>query len=115
MDEESNAPEAKFWLHVPLQTTRGAWLTVPPPEGRLTILGHPARLLVAERDLPNLGPLTSIDCAVIRQWLLFDPVSEREAVSIFKGIASRLPVLSLRHRVALNDSHRATPKIAFGA
>jgi hypothetical protein len=99
MDEHINESGSLFWLHVPLQTTRGAWLILPALDGRLTVLGHPARL--CERPLPDFGGLKSMDPVVIGQFLLFDPISEGEARSIFRELVARMPVLSLRLGVSL--------------
>jgi hypothetical protein len=94
----ANPSEPKFWLHIPLQTTCGDWLKIPPG-GRLSVLGYSARLY--ERDLPGFNSLTDTTMAVIRQWLLFDPLPEKAAVSLFEELRLRLPVLSLREQAAL--------------
>jgi hypothetical protein len=87
-----------FWLHVPLETTRGDWLK-PPGDGRVTVLGKPARLL--ERDLPAPNSLASANTAVVKQWLLFDPLPESDAKLLLKDLRARFPVLALRQSAAL--------------
>jgi len=90
--------EHLYWLHVPLETTRGDWLKAPD-NGRLQVLGRPARLL--ERTLPRQDTLTSTSTAVVRQWLLFDPLSEGDARSILSELRARFPVLSHKQSAAL--------------
>lgn len=98
MCENASPSEPKFWLHIPLQTTRGDWLKILPG-GRVSVLNYSARL--CERDLPSFTLLTDATPAVIRQWLLFDPLPESTAVSLFEELRLRLPVLSLRQQAAL--------------
>jgi hypothetical protein len=38
---------------------------------------------------------------VVRQWLLFDPISEADAVGLFNDLIARTPVLALRKQWAL--------------
>jgi hypothetical protein len=87
-----------FWLHVPLETTRGDWLKAPS-DRRVTVLGRAASLL--ERDLPAPNSLASANTAVVKQWLLFDPMAESDARSLLEELRAKFPVLALRQSAAL--------------
>ncbi len=97
MSLEPATPEL-FWLHVPLETTRGDWLK-PPPDGRLTVLGWPARL--CSRKQTNMSSLTNAGTGAMLQWLLFDPLPERDAENLLAQLRAKIPVLSLRQDAAL--------------
>ena len=49
-----------------------------PAAGHLTVLGYDCRLF--ERDLRSIDPRMSASPVVVRQWLLFDPITESEAL-----------------------------------
>ncbi|MEQ8829832.1 MAG: hypothetical protein RLW87_08495 [Alphaproteobacteria bacterium] len=88
----------RYWLHVPLETTRGDWLQ-PPPDEKISVLGHSAKL--HSRDLPNMNSLTNAGTSIIRQWLLFDPIADHDARNILTLLREKIPVLSLRQKAAL--------------
>lgn len=86
-----------FWLHVPIETTRGDWFQLPP-NGCLNVLGKRARLL--ERNLPNSVSLTSASTGVIKQWLIFDPVNEVEAHQLWKELTEKFPALAFEEKAS---------------
>jgi hypothetical protein len=82
-----------FWLHVPLETLSGQSLKVRQNE-YIDVLGRRARLL--EQDLPRISEFVSADAAVVKQWLLFDPITKVEAETLLAELRAKLPVLSMR-------------------
>jgi hypothetical protein len=62
-----------------------------PPNKRVNVLGRPAQLLGRE---PNVS-FMSASAMVIKQWLLFDPVTESEAQRLLNELRSRVPALSM--------------------
>lgn len=79
-----------YWLHVPLETTPGMLLEVPP-DRRVTVLGLSAQLLDRE---PHIS-FGSASALVIKQWLLFDPQREIEARNLLADLRARVPVVSM--------------------
>jgi hypothetical protein len=51
--------------------------------------------------LPNADSLASASAVVVRQWLLFEPLREVDAVALFNDLVARMPVLALRKQWAL--------------
>ncbi|AWN36611.1 MULTISPECIES: hypothetical protein [Methylobacterium] len=104
-----------FWLHVPLETTRGDYLEVPFG-GKLVVLGKPA--VLCERPLHVPDSLTAATTAVVRQWLLFDPLPESDARALLEELRAKFPVLSLRQdaalRVGASDLHVASHHLYTG-
>lgn len=96
MSEQANQQESTFWLHVPLESIRGDWLK-PPPDGRLTVLGHRCRLFA--RPLHNPGPDMTAPPMVVRQYLLFDPLAETEALKLLDDLKTRMPVLGYTEQI----------------
>lgn len=87
-----------FWLHVPLETTRGDYLKVSQG-AKLLVLGKAATL--RERPLHVPDSLTAATTGVVRQWLLFDPMPEADARALLDDLRARLPALALRQDAAL--------------
>jgi hypothetical protein len=104
MKEQSNPSEPKFWLHVPLQTAHSEWLT-PPAGERLTVLGYPCQLCVAV--LPQAPSDMTGSSVAVRQYLLFDPLSESEARKLPDEMVSRMPVLAFKERVSYEIPNHA--------
>jgi hypothetical protein len=89
MSDYAKATEPQFRLHVPLQTTQGCGLSIAG-DGHLSVLGYPARL----HQRAIFAPVASV--TTIGQWLVFAPLPEKQARSLFDDLRLRLPVLSLR-------------------
>jgi hypothetical protein len=96
MKAQSDSSEPKFWLHVPLQTTRSEWLE-PPSDRSLRVLGYACRLY--EYNLPQPPPDMQGIPATVRQYLLFDPLPESEARQLLNELISRTRVLAFQLQV----------------
>jgi hypothetical protein len=83
----------KYWLYVPFET-KSNWLRAPP-EGTLTILGYRAQLLKREQPREWWHPFA------FTNGIMFDPMPEAEAKSLFEGLKARFPVLFVRSHLAL--------------
>jgi len=59
------------------------------------------RASLCERHLPNVDSLMCASTIVVRQWLVFDPVREADAVQLLNDLTARIPVLAMRENVAL--------------
>jgi hypothetical protein len=84
----------KYWLYVPFET-KSNWLRAPT-EGALTILGHRAQLL-NKSD----GPREWWHPFAFKNGIMFDPMPEAEAKSLFEELKARLPVLFVRRHLAV--------------
>ena len=91
--------EPTYWLHVPLQNREDHGLEVPRVGERILVLGRAAQLL---QDIITFAPPGSASISSRHQWLLFDPLTEHEAVSVLNELRLRLPMLSLRHQTAFS-------------
>lgn len=80
----------QYRLHVPLETTPGSLLDAPS-DRRITVRGRSAQLF--ERE-PHISFETA-NAMVIKQWLLFDPLPESEAMDLLSDLRARLPVVSM--------------------
>lgn len=104
MSEQSNSPEPKFWLHVPLQTAPSEYLS-PPADGRLIVLGYPCSLRApTSHEIPK--DMTGSSVAV-RQYLLFDPLPESVARKLLGELVSRIPVLAFKQQVSFEIPNSA--------
>lgn len=80
----------QYRLHVPLETTPGMLLESPSGK-RIIILARPAQLLDRE---PYISFVSS-NAMVIKQWILFDPMSEPESRNVLDELRARIPSLSM--------------------
>lgn len=103
----------QYWLHVPLETTPGMSIEAPPNK-RITVLGRPARLLEREPYVSFI----SANAMVVKQWLLFDPMSEAEARQVLADLRARVPVLSMNmgaaFRIPAAELHKSPIAIYNG-
>src|SRR5262249_16074027 len=106
MSEQPIPSEPKFWLHVPLQTTHSEYLT-PPANGRLTILGYPCRLCVPPPALHQVPYDMTGSSVAVRQYLLFDPLSDSEARKLLNELVSRMPVLAFKEQLSYEIPNHA--------
>jgi hypothetical protein len=108
MNDLSVEQESKFWLHVPIETMHGLSLD-NPGDAPLGILGHTARLHSRE---PGRVAGATVDRSVICHWLIFDPMTEKEAMTLFDTLAARMPVAVMRRRMLIRIAEGPPHKVA---
>lgn len=85
-----------------------------PPDKRVIVLGRPAQLLDREPYVSFISP----NAMVVKQWLLFDPMSEADARNVLADLRARIPVLSMNmganFRIPVSDLHMSPVAIYNG-
>jgi hypothetical protein len=110
MNDLTDEQEPKFWLHVPIETMHGLLLE-NPGGAPLRILDRVARLYSRK---PGHVDGATVDRSVICHWLIFDPVTEMEAVTLLDNLSARVLVVAMRRRmlirVAQGPPYRVPPE-----